>query len=78
MLFIALIKLALVVPVFAAPSTLKTVAKYSGQVNSGSYIITLKQGVSRTTFLQSLGLSPQSSVTHEWDVVLNGFAGNFI
>jgi hypothetical protein len=77
MLFIdAFIKLVLIlVPVFAAPSALKTVAKYNGQVKNGSYIVTLKQGVSRTICLQSLGLSPNSNITHEWDTVFNGFAG---
>jgi hypothetical protein len=57
---------------------LKTVAKYNAQVNSGRYIVTLKQGVSRASFLQSVALSSNSSVTHKWDVVHNGFAGNFI
>jgi hypothetical protein len=76
MLFVALIELALIgVPVLAAPSALKTVAKYNGQVNSGSYIVTLKQGISRTAYLQSVGLSSQSNITHEWNTVLNGFAG---
>jgi hypothetical protein len=56
--------------------TLQTTKKWStGQVKNGSYIVTLKQGVPGTTFLQPLSLSLHSDITHEWDTVFNGFAG---
>jgi hypothetical protein len=70
------VKLALcIAPAFAAPA-LKSVVKYNGDVKAGSYLVTLKSDVSRARHINSLNLSPNSEITHQWDHVLNGFAGS--
>jgi hypothetical protein len=61
--------------VFAAPAALKSVVKYSGDVKSGSYIITLKTEVSASSHIQALNLSTDSTITNRYNRVLNGFAG---
>lgn len=73
-----LVAAALALYASAAPSTLHTVQKYSGQVKANSYVITLKADVNKDELLAS---KPEiaSYVTHpEWDArLLNGFAGVF-
>lgn len=67
----------LVAPVLAAPSALKTVVKREGEVKPGSYLVTLKPSTDRVAHIESLQLSPESQITHEWDTVFNGFAGKY-
>ncbi|KAL0951221.1 hypothetical protein HGRIS_007942 [Hohenbuehelia grisea] len=66
--------LAVLATVLASPTPLKTVERYQGSVNTGSFIVTLKDGVDKSTVLKGLGLN----ATHEWDnSFLHGFAGKF-
>lgn len=72
----AFIALALLVaPILAAPSALKAVVKNGGEVKPGSYLVTLKASTQRASHIESLKLSPDSQITHEWDTIFNGFAG---
>lgn len=68
----------LVAPVFASPVQLKTVETAAGPKKTGSYIVTLSQGVSKNKHIQALlkHLASEDSVTHgDWDSrVINGFA----
>jgi len=67
----------IVTSALAAPA-LRAVQKFSGPTVPNSYIVTLKSGSSKSSFLKS---HPElaSTVTHrEWDAaLLNGFAGVF-
>jgi hypothetical protein len=70
--FATLLQLALVaVPAFAAPSTLQTIEKFNGAVKSGSYIVTLKDGIPSSSVLGSI--SSGSTITHQYNII-NGFA----
>ncbi|KAI0077290.1 serine protease [Panus rudis PR-1116 ss-1] len=71
----------LAVPSFGAPTAaLKTVETYAGQVKEQSYVVVLKNGVSKNAHLnwvhEHVG---NNTVTHaEWRAdLLNGFAGKF-
>ncbi|KAG6908017.1 hypothetical protein DXG01_006484 [Tephrocybe rancida] len=59
--------LSLVLPTFAATPAL-TIEKYAGET-TGKYIVTLKQGVSKSSFLKTT----QNTPSHEWTLI-NGFA----
>ncbi|KAL0948859.1 hypothetical protein HGRIS_008979 [Hohenbuehelia grisea] len=59
--------------VISSPTTLKPIQRYRGQVNPGSYVVTLKDGVDKDALAESLGLK----LTHAWDNSINGFAGKF-
>lgn len=73
--FTALAQLAIIAaPAFAAPSALKTVAKYNGDVKPNSYIIKLKDGAVSTS--STSGISSGSQITHQY-TIFNGFAGTF-
>nr|VWO96752.1 Cuticle-degrading protease (EC (Chymoelastase) (PR1) [Ganoderma boninense] len=66
----------------AAPTAqLKTVEKYAGSIKPSSYIIKLKDGVSKDAHLAWLAetVGASATVTHaEWAAdVVNGFAGTF-
>lgn len=69
----------LATPILSAPATaVVEVEKYKGQVKEGSYIVKLKNSVSKTDHLTWLSKHLDSdTVTHkEWEKkVLNGFAG---
>ncbi|KAM5536221.1 hypothetical protein V8D89_010120 [Ganoderma adspersum] len=74
--------LALFSAVSAGPTVqLKTVEKYAGSIRPSSYIVRLKDGVSKDAHLawlaETVGVS--ATVTHpEWAAdVVNGFAGTF-
>jgi cerevisin len=58
----------------AAVAPLRTVEKYHGETN-GRYIVTLKDGSTKSDLFGQLRLS-KSNITHDWDIV-NGFAGHF-
>ena len=70
----------LATPIFGAPTTpLITVEKYAGTTKQGSYIVKLKDDVSKSSHLDWLSQHLGSdSVTHtEWNAdLLNGFAGS--
>ena len=57
------------------------VATYNGET-SGRYIVTLKEGIKKSTTFDSFKLHRRSgalNVTHEWDAAFfNGFAGRFL
>jgi cerevisin len=57
--------------VLAAPSTLKSVERFSG-AKTGNHIVKLKPGVSRKQFMRKLKL-PSNTVN--WDLI-NGFSGS--
>ena len=72
----------LATPILGSPTTpLIAVEKYSGNVKESSYIVTLKENVSKSTHLawlsQHLG---SDTVTHtEWQTdLLHGFAGKIV
>lgn len=67
--------LLLATSVFGAPNPLRTVEKYNGKVKAGSYIVTLKSGVNRTSVVHDI--NAPGAVTHEWGAALNGFAGQY-
>ncbi len=74
------VALALFSVVYAAPTVqLKTVEKYSGSIKPASYIVKLKDGVSKDAHLAWLAetVGGSATVTHaEWAAdVVNGFAG---
>ncbi|EJF66736.1 serine protease [Dichomitus squalens LYAD-421 SS1] len=73
--------LALFTAASAAPTQLKTIEKYAGEVKPSSYIVKLKDGVSKDAHLAWLAENHGASatVTHpEWqEGFLNGFAGTF-
>jgi cerevisin len=74
--FIALATLLL--PVFAVPSPLITVSSVEGAV-PGRYIVTLKDGASRTAHVSSIQAtiaSTGSEITHQFNII-NGYAGEF-
>ncbi|KAJ3488940.1 hypothetical protein NLI96_g2489 [Meripilus lineatus] len=68
-------------PILGAPTTaLVGIEKYEGQVKEGSYVVKLKNNVSKSSHLKWLGKQLGSDrVTHtEWQKnLLNGFAGTF-
>ncbi|KAG8724474.1 subtilisin-like serine protease [Ceratobasidium sp. 395] len=70
---------ALVAPVFAAPTALP-VTKYAGPTKADSYIIKLKDGVSKDShiarLLAAIG-SLDSKVTYKYEEVFHGYAGTF-
>ena len=66
---------ALVLIATAPQDGLLEVTKYSGQVNPGSYIVRLKDGVNKAMLFQDSSL--RESVTHHDWTVINGFAGVF-
>ncbi|PIL31922.1 hypothetical protein GSI_06626 [Ganoderma sinense ZZ0214-1] len=74
--------LALLSAASAAPTVqLKTVEKYAGSIKPSSYIVKLKDGVSKDAHLAWLAetVGASATVTHtEWAAdVVNGFAGTF-
>ena len=78
MFFNGLVALALcVLPVLTAPSPLVSITKTKDAV-PGSYIVTFKDDVVRSTGVSSVTsrISSQSKITHQWDII-NGFAGTF-
>lgn len=66
--------LALASPIFAAPTSLRTVEKFSGET-SGKFIVKLKAGASKSLILKLL--KGGSSVTDNWKL-FNGFAGKHL
>ncbi|QRV88460.1 cuticle-degrading protease [Ceratobasidium sp. AG-Ba] len=70
---------AFVAPVLAAPTALPVV-KYAGPTKADSYIIKLKDGVSKDShiarLLQAIG-SLDSKVTYKYEDVFHGYAGTF-
>lgn len=66
--------LLLVSSALGSPVALKTVAKYGGQVNTGSFIVKFKDGVSVAS-AETLGGG--ANISHDfWDKsFFNGFAG---
>ncbi|KAK7678555.1 hypothetical protein QCA50_018427 [Cerrena zonata] len=68
-------------PIFGAPTTpLISVSKYAGTVNKGSFIVKLKDNVSKDTHLDWLSQHVSAdTITHrDWKTeVLHGFAGQF-
>ena len=73
--FVALV--LCVLQVLAAPSPLVAVKKARKAI-AGHYIVTFKNDVVPSAGISSVnsGISSQSKVTHEWDII-NGFAGAF-
>lgn len=68
----------LLLPVFTAPSPLLPVSKVGDSV-PGRYIITLREGVSRVSHVNSVRnkfASTPSEITHEFSII-NGYAGEF-
>ena len=74
--------LAFIIPgVVAAPTTpLHNVRTFNGPKNTGTFIVKLKDNVSKSThFSKMAGSFNISEVTHTWDSsLLNGFAGTWI
>ena len=72
--------LASVTPSFAAATTSSVeVHKYDGEVNKGSYIVKVRDGVQKSGVLNRIGssLGGNTKVTHDWDSnFFNGFAGS--
>lgn len=71
----------LATPIFGSPTTpLVAVDKYAGDVNKGSFIIKLKDNVSKDAHLNWLSQhAGANAITHrDWQTdVLHGFAGWF-
>ena len=58
-----------ILPAFAAPSPPVKVRRSTDPIR-GRYIVTLKEGANRQNHIDSC-----RNVTHEWDRLVNGFAG---
>ena len=71
-----IIAAALALKVFAAPSGLLAVEKYSGKVVQGSYIVRLKDGVNKEALFASDPVL-REAVTHDDWTIIHGFAGQF-
>ncbi|KAF9651864.1 serine protease [Thelephora ganbajun] len=73
--------LASVTPSLAAVATpFVEVQKYDGEVNKGSYIVRVRDGVPKSGVISRIGnlLDGDTKVTHDWDPeFFNGFAGKF-
>ncbi|CAE6452012.1 unnamed protein product [Rhizoctonia solani] len=73
----ALVAAALVAPALAAPAAIP-ITKLAGPVNENSYIIKLKDGVSKDShvarLLEFIG-NQDSKVVYKYDSVFNGYAG---
>ncbi|CCO33165.1 Proteinase R [Rhizoctonia solani AG-1 IB] len=73
----ALVAAALIAPALAAPAAIP-ITKLAGPVNENSYIIKLKDGVSKDShvarLLEYIG-SQDSKVVYKYDKVFNGYAG---
>ncbi|KAJ3480012.1 hypothetical protein NLI96_g8665 [Meripilus lineatus] len=71
----------LAIPVLGSPAgTLIDIKKHNGEIKEGSYIVTLKSNISKTTHLKWLSQHiDKDNITHPgWDRrILNGFAGTF-
>lgn len=71
----------LAAPIFGAPTTpLISVNKYAGAVNKGSFIVKLKDNVSKDAHLDWLSQhAGADAITHrDWRTdIVNGFAGWF-
>ncbi|KAF8596876.1 putative subtilisin-like serine protease [Ceratobasidium sp. AG-I] len=75
--FVAIAAAALVVPAFAAPTALP-ITKLAGPTRSDSYIIKLKDGVSKDSHIARLleAISGQDSkVVYKYESVFHGYAG---
>ena len=70
---VATVSLSLAGTIFAAPTTLKSVERYQGEV-SGKYIIKFKPGVSRRTWINTL---KADSTAADLDII-NGIAGKSV
>ena len=70
-----LVSAALALAVSAAPNKLIEITKYSGKVNTGSYIVRLKEGADKAALFDDATL--REAVTHDDWTVINGFAGVF-
>ncbi|KAG9086450.1 subtilisin-like serine protease [Ceratobasidium sp. UAMH 11750] len=77
--FAAIAAAALLVPALAAPTALP-ITKYAGPTKADSYIIKLKDGVSKDShivrLLAAIG-SLDSKVTYKYQEVFHGYAGTF-
>ncbi|KAG8701009.1 subtilisin-like serine protease [Ceratobasidium sp. 394] len=77
--FVAIVAAALVVPALAAPTALP-ITKYAGPTKADSYVIKLKDGVSKDShiarLLAAIG-SFDSKVTYKYQEVFHGYAGTF-
>ena len=74
--FLALASLFL--PALAMPSPLVKISRAANPV-PGRYIVTLKEGTSRSVHVNSIQSNNQSTstkITHEFDII-NGYAGEF-
>jgi len=61
----------LVSSVLGGPTPLLEIEKFAGAAVPGSFIVTLKEGASKSGLVAKLG----AAVTHQWDSAINGFAG---
>jgi cerevisin len=64
--------LALLTAVAGAPSALRSIDRYAGET-TGRHIVILKPGALKANLINRI--SQRHVITHEWDAVMNGFAG---
>ncbi|KAG9080127.1 subtilisin-like serine protease [Ceratobasidium sp. 370] len=76
--FISAAALAAILPALAAPTGNVPINKFPGQVKPNSYIIKLKDGVSKDAHLNSIisGFVAGSSVQYKYNDVFHGYAVN--
>ncbi|KAG9120599.1 subtilisin-like serine protease [Ceratobasidium sp. 392] len=74
--FISVAALAAVIPALAAPTGNVPITKFAGQVKANSYIIKLKDGVSKDTHLNSIisKFTAGSSLQYKYGDVFHGYA----
>ncbi|KAK7686101.1 hypothetical protein QCA50_010913 [Cerrena zonata] len=70
----------LATPIFGAPTAPISISKYGGEVNKGSFIVKLKENVSKEAHLEWLyqHAGPDAITHRDWQSdILHGFAGKF-
>ncbi|KAJ1307135.1 hypothetical protein OPQ81_001253 [Rhizoctonia solani] len=76
--FISAAVLAVILPVFAAPNTNAPISKFAGLVNNNSYIIKLKDGVSKDAHVNKLiaAFTAGGKVQYKYGEVFHGYAAS--
>ncbi|KAH7327608.1 serine protease [Rhizoctonia solani] len=76
--FVSAAAFAVILPVFAAPTTNVPISKFAGRIKANSYIIKLKDGVSKDAHINKLitALTAEGKVQYQYGEVFQGYSAN--
>ncbi|CAE6469115.1 unnamed protein product, partial [Rhizoctonia solani] len=77
-IFVSAATLAVILPSFAAPTPNVPISKFAGQVKTNSYIIKLKDGVSKDAHISQLiaALTAEGKVQYKYGDVFQGYSAS--